>query len=96
LQDLKRCYFVGIDLATRVVVGHFFKEGSIQVDDIVKGLEVILEARSFKVEIVHKDSLFGNTRYYEFLKSNDVEPSLNHRRWLWSVITTYGAIKASL
>jgi len=61
---------VGIDLATRVVVGHFFKEGSIQVDDIVNCLGVILEARSFKVKIVHKESLFGNTRYYEFLKSN--------------------------
>ncbi len=86
LQDskVKRCYFVGIDLATRVVVGHFFKEGSIQVDDIVKALEVILDARSFtnKVEIVHSDreSLFGNTRYYEFLKSNNILPSLNHLR----------------
>ncbi len=96
MQDskVKRCNFVGIDLATRVVVG--LKEGSIQVNDLVKCLEVILEARSFKVEIVHSDreSLFGNTRYYEFLQSNSVEPSLalkainSHRRWLWLGITT--------
>lgn len=59
LQDskIKRpyFYFVGIDLASRAVVGHFlkefdkdFKEGHIQIDDILSCLQLILEAEPFK------------------------------------------------
>ena len=74
-----KCYFVGIDLATRLIVGHFFKTSAIQVNDIVNCLSSILKARKFvnKVEIVHsdKESLFKNEIYWNFLKLNDIEIS---------------------
>jgi site-specific recombinase XerD len=74
-----KCYFIGVDLATRVVVGHFFKASAVQVDDVVKYLDKVLGVRSFvnEVEIVHSDreSLFSNDRYYDFLKSRNVRVS---------------------
>lgn len=75
----KSSYLVGIDLATRVVVGHLYKKTPIQVEDVLKFLDVVLEARSFtdRVCIVHSDreSLFSTDRYKDFLLSKNVIPS---------------------
>lgn len=72
----KKSYFVGIYLATRVIVGHFYKKSPIQVKDIICYLDIMLEARKFtnKVEIIHSDreSLFINDNYYDYLKGKEV------------------------
>ena len=57
----KEC--VGIELATRIIVGHFLKEGPICSADIVKWLQRIVQARKplANVGIIHSD----NEAYFE-------------------------------
>lgn len=77
--DKQNRYLIGVYLASRVVVGHFFKSSAIETCDVVTYLSGILDARSFisQVVVIHSDreSLFTNDRYYDFLKSANVTVS---------------------
>lgn len=74
-----RCFFVGVDLATRVVVCHFFKSTPLETSDVIQCLDSMFKARLFTsaVEIVHsdRDSLFTNSSFVGFLESKGVEVS---------------------
>ena len=75
----KCCFLVGIDLASRAVVGHFLKNSPIETSDVLEYLSTVLDSRSFisEVFIIHSDrgSLFTNDKYYDFLKSRNITVS---------------------
>ncbi len=72
-------FFIGVDLATRVVVGHLYTEEAIDVNMVLDFLETVLEACKFAnpVEVIYTDtqSIFKNDRFIKFLEDRNVTAS---------------------
>ena len=69
--------FCAIDLPSRNIVGHCFKDKPFQSFDVVDTLKKIIEETSFlpNIQIIHSDreSLFRNIHYEQFLESNQIK-----------------------
>lgn len=79
LGELGFC-FCAIDLASRGIVGHCFKDRPFNSLDIIDTLRKIIQERSFlpNIEIIHSDreSLFRNINYEQFLEENKIKISV--------------------
>jgi transposase InsO family protein len=66
-----KAYIVGINLATRVVVGHLWKNQAFTTSDVLQFLQSIIEARAFTlpIQMIHTDreSLFTSQYFTEFV-----------------------------
>lgn len=79
--DKKRnvSFFLAQDLASRVIVGHFFKKTPVNVEDFVVFFKRIVEVRGRlkPIEVIHSDreSLFKNNVFKSFLEEHNIKHS---------------------
>lgn len=71
--------FIAMDIATRAIAGHVYKNTPLDTQDILSCLEATIEARRFlpDIQIIHSDreSYFKNEAYFSFLNKQNIKPS---------------------
>lgn len=81
ITDLKEYgqLFAMLDLAARQIAGHVYTSETITLDNVLEGLQKIIEDRSHlpKINIIHSDreSYFKNPHFYKFLEDNNIQGS---------------------
>lgn len=76
--------FLAIDLASRCIVGHCYKNNAINTQDVCLTIKQFNEQRAFlpNIEIIHSDkgSIFNSQKFLSFLETLNIQHSVGYSK----------------